>query len=400
MKNSNAVMEGLLKKLDNDEDVEEIGGKFEPEGQTTAAFNVYDQFEQKYDVALPQAPMEEDEEPQVIEQESLSSKRKPNEVSSLVEGDDLKENNGISSINTDNQDNFHQDVHMEANDEEDNAPPKAIMTENGKRPDLPIDGKGNLNIYWYDAHEDYNNQNEIYLFGKLYSDVSKQYHSVSVVVRGIDRIMYAVPREGFEMSDVINEFKKLFSTRFSRIKKWRSRPSKKSYAFEMPVKKGESEFLEIRYSSEYQALPHGLTGITFEHVFGKSTSVLELFLVNNAKLMGPSWITVSKFNLVENNSNKKTWCDYELVIENPKHIECTVEDKNKKPPQLKVLSLAMKTFKNDKKMKEIAMISCLFNDRVECEKQTSYPEKNNKVFTCMRKLNGLPFPYKFVDDIK
>ena len=89
-----------------------------------------------------------------------------------------------------------------------------------------------------------------------------------------------------------------------------------------------------------------------------------------------------------------------MVVENPKHIECTVEDKNKKPPQLKVLSIAMKTFKNERKTKEIAMISCLFNDRVECEKQTNHPERNNKVFSCMRKLNGLPFPYKFVDDIK
>lgn len=60
---------------------------------------------------------------------------------------------------------------------------------------LPLNADRTLNIFWYDAHyEEYNNPDgTVILFGKCYDPLLKKYVSVSVQVKEIERIMYAVP---------------------------------------------------------------------------------------------------------------------------------------------------------------------------------------------------------------
>jgi len=72
----------------------------------------------------------------------------------------------------------------------------------------------------------------------------------------------------------------------------------------MPAKRGLSEYLEIRYSSEFTSLPNNLVGDTFSHIFGRNTSNLETLLIQ-AKMKGPSWITINGFKEVDN--YRKSW---------------------------------------------------------------------------------------------
>lgn len=399
---SNAVMEGLLKKLDNDEDVD-LGAKYEPAENEATGFNVFDQNDQKYDVALPTAPMEAPE-PLREENNQPSLKKKAQEVASPVKDDSLKENtnnlttNGAPATGFNNSTNFgSNDVEMEDTENRESSNDHVAAINSDRNRDLPLNSDNTLSIFWYDAHEDFVNQGEVYLFGKVYDPSLKKYSSICLIVRGINRIMYAVPKEGNNVSDVLQEVKNMFDNRYKNIKKWKSRPVTKNYCFEMPIKRGKTEFLEIRYPSEYPPLPQHFKGKTFDHVFGKNTSVLETFLIQN-KVKGPSWMTIQKPKLVTD--YKKTWCDFEVVVDAPRNIEITTEDMNKESPPIKVLSFAMKSFKNHRKVKEISMISCLVNDQVECDKQTNNPEKNYRTFSMVRKLDNIPYPFGFSDEIK
>lgn len=206
-----------------------------------------------------------------------------------------------------------------------------------------------------------------------------------------------MPKEGVSVAEVHTEISKIFEERFKFIKKFKSKPAEKNYCFETPLKKGKNNVLEIRYSSEYATLPPNMTGKTFQHIFGKNTSVLELLLVQ-LKLMGPCWLTVK--NVKVNTQAKKSWCDYEVIIDVPSNIQCTIEDKNKPSPPIKVLSLGMKSCKNAKKVKEVYMISGLLHESVDCDKQLLDPEKGFKTFSLVRKLDNLPLPFGLKDEIK
>lgn len=57
-------------------------------------------------------------------------------------------------------------------------------------------------------------------------------------------------------------------------------------------------------------------------------------------------------------------------------IEITTDDWNWESPKLTVLSLALKTHKNMKtKQKEIAMISCVYHDKVDSDNNTPNPKQ-------------------------
>lgn len=53
------------------------------------------------------------------------------------------------------------------------------------------------------------------------------------------------------------------------------------------------------------SLPYGLTGNTFECLFGSNQSILELFILKR-KIKGPCWLTIKDAHKISD--NKKTWC--------------------------------------------------------------------------------------------
>jgi len=73
--------------------------------------------------------------------------------------------------------------------------------------------------------------------------------------------------------------------------KFKSMKVTRSYAFgekDVPV---ESEYLEVRYSSEFPTLPADLAGETFSNVFGANASALETFILDR-RIKGPCWLDI------------------------------------------------------------------------------------------------------------
>lgn len=186
--------------------------------------------------------------------------------------------------------------------------------------------------------------------------------SLGVQVHNLERIMYAVPKDpASDCTDLRAEISEMFRTKFPKIKTFRVRVVEKSYAFELPINKGNGKFLEVRYSAKYPALPAQMkAGEHYQHIFGTNQSVQESFILQK-KLMGPGWMTI---NNPTQSHQRLTWCDFELVVDNHKDITVTIDDKNRPAPTLKVMSFALKTHKNAQKVKEIAMISCIVHNGV------------------------------------
>lgn len=232
-----------------------------------------------------------------------------------------------------------------------------------------------MQVFWYDAHIEeqmYGNSNNgtVILFGKCFDASSGKYLSVGVQVQEISRIIYAVPKDPMsDCTDVQKEFREILNTKFPEIRDYRFKISEKNYAFEMPIQNGTSKFLELRYSGKYKPLPNYMKGgETFKHVLGTNTSLLEHLIIQK-KIMGPCWLTIQ--NPVQT-FEKQTWCDIEIVCQ-PSQILITNEDRNRESPNLTVLSFALKTHKNVNKVKEIAMISCVMHEGVDCDNNTKEP---------------------------
>jgi len=74
--------------------------------------------------------------------------------------------------------------------------------------------------------------------------------------------------------------------------KFKSMKVTRSYAFGEKDVPFESEYLQVRYSSEFPALPADLAGETFSHVFGTNSSALEMFILDR-HIKGPCWLDIS-----------------------------------------------------------------------------------------------------------
>ena len=400
---SSAVMNDLLKRLDNDEDVDEIGGKYEPEEEGNTAYNIVDQMAQKYDVAVPTKKVEEEK--------SAMREIPPAVVNIQSEDQEMVDDSNFDSINKDkntpcaiiSHKNGENIKVMNRTEDSEMVREDILVKEKeissydraNRKNSIHINEDNTLSVFLIDAHEEYNRPKEAFLFGKIFDPIDKEYRSICVRVQGIERIMYVVPKQEVDIQEVIDEMKVIL--RAKNIKNMRMRKVEKNYCFEMPCKKGLSEYLEVRYKTEHDSLPQNVKGKTFDHIFGKNTGILELLLVQK-KIMGPRWINIKRWK--EEKNYKASWCTHEIIVEEPKLIDCSTEDKNKPSPPLKVMTIAMKSFKNNRKTNEICMISCMMNDKVECDKQTKHPEKSNMAFSLVRKMEKLPYPYKFEEIIK
>ena len=90
---------------------------------------------------------------------------------------------------------------------------------------------------------------------------------------------------------LLQEFNDSIAERY-KIMKFKSMKVTRSYVFGEKDVPFESEYLEVRYSSEFPALPADLAGETFCHVFGTNSSALELFILDR-RIKGPCWLDIS-----------------------------------------------------------------------------------------------------------
>uniref|UniRef100_A0A3Q2FW74 DNA polymerase n=1 Tax=Cyprinodon variegatus TaxID=28743 RepID=A0A3Q2FW74_CYPVA len=232
--------------------------------------------------------------------------------------------------------------------------PAEVQVDSSRLPLVEgADGEQVFRFYWLDAFEDpYNQPGVVYLFGKVWIESAQSHVSCCVTVKNIERTMYLLPREfktnpktgevsdtPVGMMDVYQEFNEL-SEKF-KIMKFKSKKVEKNYAFEIPDVPSQCDYLEVRYSAEFPALPSDLKGSTFSHVFGTNTSSLEHFLLSR-KIKGPCWLDIKTPQLM---SQPVSWCKVEALAVRS-DLVCVIKDLP--PPPLTVMSISLKTVQNPK----------------------------------------------------
>ncbi|EDV28392.1 uncharacterized protein TRIADDRAFT_49541 [Trichoplax adhaerens] len=183
-----------------------------------------------------------------------------------------------------------------------------------------VAGEKYIDFFWFDAYEDPSLQKGIiYLFGKVKTK-ENAYASCCLIVKNIERDIYILPRKtrldtdgsdsGIEvtMKDVYEEFSEICNK--NKIMTFRSRVTKKRYAFELKDVPVESEYLHVKYSAALPQIKSDMQGQTFSHVFGTNTSSLESFLLHN-KIMGPNWLRIRNPQFP---SQKVSYCRSETIL--------------------------------------------------------------------------------------
>ncbi|XP_061660924.1 DNA polymerase alpha catalytic subunit isoform X2 [Syngnathoides biaculeatus] len=284
--------------------------------------------------------------------------------------------------------------------------PAEVQVDSSK---LPLvagpDGENVFRFYWLDAFEDsYSQPGVVYLFGKVWIESAQFYTSCCVSVRNIERTMYILPREykvnpktgevsdtPVGMMDIYQEFSEL-SDKF-KIMKFKSKKIEKNYAFEVPDVPTQSEYLEVRYSAEFPALPLDLKGATFSHIFGTNTSSLEHFLLSR-KIKGPCWLDIKTPQLL---SQAVSWCKVEALAQRSDLVTVV---KDLVPPPVTVMSISLKTVQNPKTHhNEIVSLAALVHHSFHMDKAPPQPPYQTH-FCVVTKPTDCIFPYDFTDAIR
>ncbi|PON43001.1 DNA polymerase alpha catalytic subunit [Parasponia andersonii] len=292
--------------------------------------------------------------------------------------------------------------------------------------DFDLDSDGSLPFYIIDAHEEFYGANTgtIYLFGKVKAGTA--YHSCCVVVKNMQRCVYAIPNKSLFNSDELMklekdaeesqispaDFRKKLHDVASGLKNDMAKhlldltvstfsmaPVKRKYAFErsdIPV--GESYVLKINYPFKEPPLPSDLKGETFCALLGTHSSALELFLVKR-KIKGPSWLSLAKFSVCPA-PQRVSWCKFEFIVDSPKDIGVSTSSKiSVEIPPVIVTAINLKTIINEKQnVNEIvsASVICCHKAKIDTPMLASEWKKPGMLshFTVVRKLDGI-FPMGF-----
>ncbi|XVF61189.1 hypothetical protein PTKIN_Ptkin08bG0110100 [Pterospermum kingtungense] len=297
--------------------------------------------------------------------------------------------------------------------------------------DFELDADGSLPFYILDAYEEFYgaNMGTLYLFAKV--KVGSGYQSCCVVVKNMQRYVYAIPNNSIFHNDEMLKLEKDveeskisppdFRTKLHdmasglknevskhllnlNVSSFTMAPAKRRYAFErsdIPV--GENYVVKINYPFKDPPLPADLKGETFCALLGTHSSALELFLVKR-KVKGPSWLSVSKFSTCPA-PQRVSWCKYEIVVDSPKDITISTSSKNTSEiPPVIVSAINLKTIINERQnVNEVvsASIICCRRAKIDTPMLTSEWEKPGLLshFTVVRKLDGGIFPMGFTKEV-
>ncbi|XP_065671533.1 DNA polymerase alpha catalytic subunit isoform X2 [Hydra vulgaris] len=271
-------------------------------------------------------------------------------------------------------------------------------------PTSNINGDDVLRFFWLDAYEDrFSQPGTVYLFGKVWNEVSKCYVSCCVAVKNIDRQLYILPRKMRHQNgkdiNIPVDFKDVYeelhqgAVAKNKIMEFKCRKVLKKYAFDKVEVPYEAEYLELVYSADQPQLQSDLKGETFSHIFGSNTTSLELLFLNQ-KLQGPSWIDV-KFPQIPKQA--VSWCRVEAFVDRPTFI--TVVEESIPPPPLIVLSLSMLAKTSKTNAHEIISICGLVNPEVFLDRGASDQCFKNS-FCFVTKPSDQLLPYDFQSTIQ
>uniref|UniRef100_A0A8C9ZVL6 DNA polymerase n=1 Tax=Sander lucioperca TaxID=283035 RepID=A0A8C9ZVL6_SANLU len=270
--------------------------------------------------------------------------------------------------------------------------PAEIQVDSSQLPLVEgADGEQVFRFYWLDAFEDpYSQPGVVYMFGKVWIESAKSYVSCCVTVRNIERTMYFLPRE-YKVNTKTGE---VLDTPVGMMDVYQdANLVEKSYAFEIPDVPTQSEYLEVRYSAEFPALPSDLKGATFSHIFGTNTSSLEHFLLSR-KIKGPCWLDIKTPQLI---SQPVSWCKVEALA---LRTDLVTVVKDLSPPPITVMSISLKTIQNPKTHhNEIVSLSALVHYQFHMDKAPPQPPYQTH-FTVVSKPADCIFPYDFKDAVR
>ncbi|RVX21225.1 DNA polymerase alpha catalytic subunit [Vitis vinifera] len=269
-----------------------------------------------------------------------------------------------------------------------------------EKADFLLDSDGSLPFYILDAHEEFYgaNMGNLYLFGKV--KAGSAYHSCCVVVKNMERCVYAIPNDSVFGNDEIMRLEKdIEASRVSpaalrtklqdvasglkneiakqllnlNVSTFSMTPVKRSYAFEradIPV--GENYVLKINYPfknfGDWEAtffkipdppLPADLKGEAFCALLG----------THCRKIMGPYWLSISKFSSCPA-PERVSWCKFEVTVDCPKDIRILASSSKNiaEIPPVVVTAINLKTIINEKQnVNEIVSASVICCHKVKVE---------------------------------
>ncbi|CAF2163499.1 unnamed protein product [Brassica napus] len=303
-------------------------------------------------------------------------------------------------------------------------------TENGAlssscegQTEFDLDADGSLRFYILDAYEEAfgASMGTIYLFGKV--KMGDAFKSCCVVVKNIQRCVYAIPNESVfpshelitleqevkdcklspesfrgKLHEMASNLKNEISQQLLQlnVSSYSMALVKRNYAFErsdVPV--GEQYVLKINYPFKDPPLPEDLKGESFSAVLGSNTSALELFILKR-KIMGPSWLKISNFS-TNSPSQRVSWCKFEVTVESPKVITVLVSEEKVVHPPAVVTAINLKTIVNEKQnISEIVSASVLCFHNAKIDVPMPGPERKRSGilshFTVVRNPEGTGYP--------
>ncbi|KAJ7530423.1 hypothetical protein O6H91_14G003600 [Diphasiastrum complanatum] len=296
---------------------------------------------------------------------------------------------------------------------------------------LPLDADGKLPFFLIDAYEEAFGVNvgTVFLFGKVH--VGGKYASCCVVVRNMERSIFALPSPSVFPDSTIAELEqatnsgRLTQTGFKAklqelakglkqelvnkmmdldVSKFRMDPVKRSYAFErLEVPRGVHYYMKLSYPFKDPPLPADLRGQHFSLLFGTHNSALEILLIKK-KIKGPCWLSISNASRCPS-SSQVSWCKLEVTVDSPKDLIVAIPGKAPQEiPTLVVAALNIKTVINHKQnLNEIASASVVFCKKVKIDAPMPQTEWNTREmlshFSIVRKLDGGIFPVGFTSEV-
>ena len=164
----------------------------------------------------------------------------------------------------------------------------------------------------------------------------------------------------------------------------------KKYCFELPVELKEShKILKVKYKAEYGTIPPNLNQKTFDYIFGRKSSLLENILLK-LRIKGPCWLKIKNFT--KNNFNfLRTWCDYEISLDDFKNIEVINKNANGSGipvPPMKIVSISTQSIKI-KNENELYCICCALKEGYHVEDVKGLNKVNDfKFLIFVRKIDN------------
>ncbi|KAL0863252.1 hypothetical protein Bca101_042370 [Brassica carinata] len=259
--------------------------------------------------------------------------------------------------------------------------------------EFDLDADGSLRFYILDAYEEAfgASMGTIYLFGKV--KMGDTYKSCSVVVKNIQRCVYAIPKDSVFPSHELMALEQ--EVKDSRLSPEYFRGKLHEMASNLKNEISQ-QLLQLNVSNYSMALvkdpplPEDLNGEFFSAVLGSHTRF---------KLLTAAFHCHSLYLIVDQLSLHLlvSWCKFEVTVESPKVITVLVSEEKVVHPPAVVTAINLKTIVNEKQnISEIVSASVLCFHNAKIDVPMPGPERKRSGilshFTVVRNPEGTGYP--------